>query len=571
MGLRREAPIVLPLALALFAALGMVTLASYRAAVDRFAYERESEALAGARRLAEEVAAAAPAPEERLARLLPSGAALALLDERGGLLSSVGLPEESANAAKAITGALADAPTTLGPERTGLPVVIALVPFTVAAERRFVRLDLPAPALAAQKKSLALLTPLVVVLSTAAAVVVALFFRALLRPYETLLARARQATGGSAVPEGGGDDLDFLLATFERALATLGAPAGDLAPLAGALGQTLDGGFLLLDPEGRVLVVTPAASELLGPASPTPGAELAASFAAEPETAAKVSASLAAGTTIVRTSLRIASGDAQVQVGLSAEPLRGEGGKLRGFLVVIADESEHRRTEARERLADGLAQLGELSAGVAHELRNGLAAMRGWIDLLARRRLEGEAAECLSELDRESRQLGRVVDDFLAFARPGTSRPVTADLVSILRRAANDPAFAGVEIVFSLEGDEAPIVGDPHLLERAFRNLIANAVAAQREAGAESPVEIALARAQETVRVEISDRGRGIPAEIRDRLFEPFVSARPGGVGLGLALARRIFVLHGGEIAAEAREPQGTRLRVELPTDTLAT
>jgi len=111
----------------------------------------------------------------------------------------------------------------------------------------------------------------------------------------------------------------------------------------------------------------------------------------------------------------------------------------------------------------------------------------------------------------------------------------------------------------------APLAGDPLLLERAVRNLLANAVDAARAAGADEPVELALGTAGGGWELAVEDRGAGVPAALAARLFEPFVSGRPGGVGLGLALARRIAVLHGGELDFAPREGGGSRFALRLP------
>ena len=240
---------------------------------------------------------------------------------------------------------------------------------------------------------------------------------------------------------------------------------------------------------------------------------------------------------------------------------------------MVADLTEIEHRAAQERLAEGLAQLGELSAGVAHELRNSLASLSGWLSL-ARRRLparaagaeadDAEADDCLAEAERETTQLARVVEEFLAFARPGTRRLERMDLAAVVARAAHDPALGEVGVELAL-APGALLDGDPELLERALRNLVTNAAQAERAAGRSGPLAISLAAADGDWRIAIEDRGAGVPAAVRERLFEPFVSGRPGGAGLGLALARRIVVLHGGEVRLGDRPGGGTRAEVLLP------
>jgi signal transduction histidine kinase len=210
-----------------------------------------------------------------------------------------------------------------------------------------------------------------------------------------------------------------------------------------------------------------------------------------------------------------------------------------------------------------------MAGGVAHELRNGLATLRGYLTLIERRPDEDSIADFLSEIRGEADHLERVLQDFLTFARPGTVRVRDLELLPLLRRAAADPALEGIEV--RVQGEEATLRGDPQLLERAVRNLLHNAAQAEREAGRRGPVEVAVARGEDGLEVAIEDRGPGLPEEIRTRLFHPFATGRRGGVGLGLALAHRIVVLHGGRIRLEDRPGGGTRAVLTFPRDTIVT
>ena len=134
-------------------------------------------------------------------------------------------------------------------------------------------------------------------------------------------------------------------------------------------------------------------------------------------------------------------------LGLTAHPLRRDDGAVRGFLVLFADLTDAQRETAEIRLADSLSQLGELTAGVAHELRNSLATLRGYLTLVERAPDEESIADYLAEIRRESDHLERVLEDFLTFARPGSARPQRVDLLALVHRAAADPALGGAAVV----------------------------------------------------------------------------------------------------------------------------
>jgi signal transduction histidine kinase len=136
---------------------------------------------------------------------------------------------------------------------------------------------------------------------------------------------------------------------------------------------------------------------------------------------------------------------------------------------------------------------------------------------------------------------------------------------------AADPALGGFPVRVSGTAEDAHLRGDAQLLERALRNLVHNAVQAEREAGQPGPIDVGLTHTPEGVELAIEDRGPGLPPEIRERLFHPFATSRRGGVGLGLALAHRIVTLHGGRIRLDDRPGGGTRALLFFPLDTIVT
>lgn len=593
LGLRSEVLILLPAALVLLVVLSTFTLVSYRSALTRLTEERRDEAARLARDAAAALAGSPGAALPKLQPLAPGARGIAVLDAAGHLLGVAGEPP--ANPLAAAGGRAVTQPFGVGPDERLPDGVAGFAPLPGGGA---VRIELPAATLAGQRRAIGILTAVVLTINGALLVLVVVFLRHLLAPYETLLARAREMgelpevgrSGGSAGPGGpaGEDEIDLLLGTFERALAALAvretppvplplapppalpaAAEDDIAALERTLSASLQSGLLLLDREGGVLALNEVGAALLGTAPPRPGTPLAELLAGQPELAALLAAAIAEEREVNRQECTL--GTSAITLGLTVHPLRRRAGlAVRGYLVLFADLTGVRQQAEESRLAESLAQLGEMAAGVAHELRNSLATLSGYLTFLERRPDEASASEYLGEIRHETDHLQRVLNDFLAFARPGTARPEELSLGRLLRRAVADPALAGLAVELTGDLDGVHLQGDPQLLERAFGNLLRNAAEAERAAGREGPVEVRVRRLTSGVEVTIADRGPGVPAELQGRLFHPFATGRPDGVGLGLAVAQRVVNLHGGRIRLTDRPGGGTEARISFPAEPLA-
>ncbi len=287
------------------------------------------------------------------------------------------------------------------------------------------RVDLPAAVLGAQLRALRILLGVVLATDFAVLALVVLFLRRLLAPFEALMARVRQVQAGEeggglgaigaidaigAIGAGGGaaggDEVEFLLATFERARAALaareGGPEDDLAALERTLTASLQSGLLLLDREGRVLALNPVGAALLGTAAAA-GDELAAVLAGQPELAERLAPALAGGEGLQRAEVAVRADGGERTLGLTVHPLRRDDGVVRGHLVLFADLTAARREADAARLADSLARLGEMAGGIAHELRNSLATLSGYLTLLERRPDQETVADYLRRDPRRGR------------------------------------------------------------------------------------------------------------------------------------------------------------------------
>ena len=584
LGLRSEIRILLPVATLVLVVLSAFTLLSYRGALRQIAEERRSDAARMARDLSTAAAEQIPSAST-LSRIAPFALGAAIGDERGGVLARSGDLQDE-NLLAPLGGHFPEFATAVGPSPELRGTVAGFAPFGKAGARRVLRIDLAAPGLDAQTRALSVLLWVVVPIDAALALLMILFLRYALRPYDALVAKARAAGDTSA----GADEINSLIATFERGLAALvreaDAPvADDIAALERALAPSLESGLLLLDRVGGVLALNSTGERLLGIPTPSAGTALAEALAPHPGLLAQIRDALGKSRGLQRAECSIdlptsagggaaesggASPPTRRLLGLTVHPLRRDDGALRGFLVLFADLTEIRRHEEESRLAESLTRIGELAAGIAHELRNSLATLRGYLTLIERGPGADAVEDYLGEIRHETDHLQRVLDDFLMFARPGSVRLEEMNLETVVRRAALDPALGGAKVALDLDTTgETLLRGDPQLIERAIRNLLHNAVEATSEAaeGAASaePIVARVRRAGDEIVLEVEDRGKGIPESMRDRLFHPFATARSGGVGLGLALTRRIVDLHGGTIRVEPRPGGGTRARLSLP------
>lgn len=570
LGLRREVLILLPVALLLLVVLSTFTLFSFRNALELLAEERRGEAIRLAEGIAGRLAEGGLPSQAELRALAPQARGIAVADREGEALVSAGeIPSSGLLAPFTGEDVLAAGPDEALPDR-----VAGRAPFGAPlGENRWVRVDLPAEALPAQQRGVDVLSVVVLGLNAALLLLVLAFLRHLMAPWETLIERARQM---GAEQEPGEGEIEFLLATFERAVtssAQARRPEDDIEALERTLSASLQSGLLLLDRAGNVLAFNAVAAALLGIEAPPPGTPLAEALAAQPELCSLLESAVADQSAPKRQEIAVQTGGEARTLGLTVHPLRRDDGGIRGWLVLFADLTEVQRLAGESRLAESLAQLGEMAGGVAHELRNSLATLRGYLTLIERRPDEESIADYLAEIRHEADHLERVLEDFLAFARPGSARFQDLSLTRLARRAAADPSLGGMEVRVISAADIC-LRGDAQLLERAVRNLLHNAAQAEREAGRQGPVELRIVGIEagpDGVELSVEDRGPGLPPEMRERLFHPFATGRRGGVGLGLALAHRIVTLHGGRIRLEDRPGGGTRALLTFPRDTIVT
>jgi PAS domain S-box-containing protein len=247
-------------------------------------------------------------------------------------------------------------------------------------------------------------------------------------------------------------------------------------------------------------------------------------------------------------------------------PLLHDGDRPGQYLAIRYDITQRKSAEGKLREQAALAQLGELAAIVAHEVRNPLAGLRGSLQVLATRiPPDMRGREILSAMVERIDVLADRVGDILLFAgsREARLQPVTVQSVARDAVASAIAAVIGVPAPVII-GDDPIAVADPEMLRELLLNLVMNACQAAR-ATAAAPVEVRIAAIAGTCRIEVLDRGPGIDPAIRERIFEPFFTTKHGGTGLGLAIAKRLADLQGGAVTLDDRSGGGARACVTLP------
>jgi signal transduction histidine kinase len=243
-------------------------------------------------------------------------------------------------------------------------------------------------------------------------------------------------------------------------------------------------------------------------------------------------------------------------------------GFLTGFLVDLREVERRRGERLMRQLADRerLATLGQMAAGVAHEVRTPLGSIQGAAEILAEDFPEGHPRRSFFEiLEQEIRRLKGVVEDFLDLGRPITVRPESLQVRALLVDGIHSVETAASEREVALESQdpgELRVVGDAARLHQALTNLIRNAVQASPP---HSRVKVIARREGEGCLFTVEDAGPGLPAGEEHRLFEPFFTRRKDGTGLGLALVRQVAEAHSGWVRGESAAGGGARFMLWVP------
>ena len=415
--------------------------------------------------------------------------------------------------------------------------------------------------------------------------------RWLLKPYRQLVDEAERAPLAARPRGGKGDEAEFVLETFQgvvaqlraqqRELEKLSARASARAASAEAFSErivaSVPSGLVAFDAAGRTTVVNAPARALLEPAGD--GAAARDLLRHAPELSEMVARCLESGEVYRREEVTATFGGGRVRrLGVTVAPIETGDGAPGGALCLLTDITEVVQLREAVALKRSLESLGEMSAGLAHEFKNALAALHGYAQLLQSLASDERSRACAADLLKEVRGLSEMVTSFLNFARPRPLQPEDVSLRELMEQCAADLRAVYDErgVALRLEGDFPDVRADERMHRQALLNLLRNAAEAFDAGAGDGECErprLVFARGsrerdaegREWVVVEVADTGEGIPEADLSRIFIPFFTTKSKGHGVGLALAHRVVTDHGGTLAAENAPAGGAVFRLRLP------
>ena len=341
----------------------------------------------------------------------------------------------------------------------------------------------------------------------------------------------------------------------------------------GVIAIRRDGTLALMNDEAyRIFSLTRQATDLGSPFSEV--------FRDRPDMIRLLSGAFELTTLPNRAELRLK--DVDRVIGYTLSQVKDDHARAIGAVLFFKDLTQVEQMEERERLRDRLASLGEMAAGIAHELKNPLAGIEVMAGLLRRQVPDSpDAQSLLADIISEAKLANAIVVEMLEFVRPIRLEVEHVDVADVLHQAvtlAESKATRGEVVVgLTIEPGLPMIEGDQHQLCQVFTNLLTNAFEALDGRGHIDIRAVAVTVEQDpvftgdphapapTVVVDVADDGPGVPSDLNDRIFDPFFTTKPQGSGLGLPIVRKIVDAHDGRIDLNSAPGKGTRFRVRLP------
>ena len=463
-----------------------------------------------------------------------------------------------------------------------------------------------------------LLTAFVAIL-LGALVCILLILRWVLRPYRQLVGEAEKASVEQHAPKSQ-DESEFVLETFQSVVAQLQEQRKALEQLSSQASKRADSAekfserivasvpsaLIAFDGNGHSLVINTPGRLLLDLDGDTLGQPVAKLLHKLPQLAGMVEQCLQTGRLYRREEIEVVTPEQMPRrIGATVAPIELSADRgPRGALCLLTDITEVTQLREQVALKKNLESLGEMSAGLAHEFKNAIATLHGYVQLLQSLELDEKARGTAASLLNEVRNLSDMVTSFLNFARPQPLDLDEVNLNELVADCANElaPLFAELEVKLAINpstvdaanpqrplraggGEIAKgsgehsnhsgeqkleIRADERMLRQALLNLIRNGAEAIPEAHTDRRVEVRSATERDSLGnswavVEIKDTGEGIPAADLERIFIPFFTTKATGHGVGLALAHRVITQHGGTLTATNAKSGGAAFSLRLP------
>lgn len=400
-------------------------------------------------------------------------------------------------------------------------------------------------------------------------IIVLLYVPKIVGPFERMLEQARRVGSDE---ESDSDEAVYAIRTFRDTIEKLESRekelrelhdreknrADELERVSATLTRSLGSGFLSIGADGRIADLNHAGSQILG-------VDNAADIIGQPienAVAAPLSSvirrSLDESVAFTRVELRQRTGEMSSDLGLTTVPLRDANGGTIGVLALFTNLTPIRELEGRVRALQTLADLGEMAAGVAHEFRNSLSTISGYLQLALRQKPPEPVESKLKAAEDEATRLSAAVAALLNFARPFQLDLQATNLAAITTATVAPLAEGAPDVNVRVDAEDVVIEGDATLLARAVENGVRNAIESVREKGS-GAVSVAVRSAPEP-HIIIADTGAGLDPNDVPRLFLPFQTQRSGGFGLGLSLVKKIVLLHHGTVELEGEPGRGATL-----------
>jgi len=404
-----------------------------------------------------------------------------------------------------------------------------------------------------------------------------LYIPRITRPLEELLDHARSL----GEMEADMDESNYLIQTFKNSIDTLKSQevelkrlhlmertrAEDIHRLTATLTRSLTSGLIVTGRNRRIAEINQAARETLGldAERDLSGLSIHEVIGTTPF-ADRLQSSIEGESTLTRIEEQHLVHGRSLAIGLSTVSLRDEHNTYLGTMALFTDLTPIRTLERRVNDMKILADLGEISAGIAHEFRNSLSTIQGYIRLARLASTPEEIENKLRCVEDEARQLLQAVQGLLNFAQPMPLDRNRVELMQLMTSVmdALRPSFPA--IVFHLSGSEVKIDGDSALLRRAFENVLRNAADSIQQKGPDGGRIDVTVQASSNPRIVVEDDGVGVDAADVQRFFLPFQTGKPGGFGLGLPLSKKIILLHNGTITMQGTVGSGARVIIEFST-----